>query len=145
MNKEKALEMLMEFLTKYGDSIHFHSLFIQELRQIILNEAKGTEKQFFNALVKQFTFIADPAIQIDAIGKNEKLSHVPPHFKKPIYSIHIHTKVLNVRLLVIINDYGKAIFTTRFSEKSGKKKTDYSTHISVAIDRYNRIMEGDNE
>ena len=136
MNKEKALELLKNYLDEYGDGFVFHSSFICEFKEILLKNAQGAEKEVFNLLVKQLSFVNALGIRVDCADGNEKLKGMKS--EQEYYSLHIQNKTVNIRLLMtFINEV--PMFLAAFNEKEGKKTTDYSQWERVIKERSKQI------
>ena len=136
MNKEKALELLKNYLDEYGDGFVFHSSFICEFKEILLKNAQGAEKEVFNLLVKQLSFVNALGIRVDCADGNEKLKGMKS--EQEYYSLHIQNKTVNIRLLMTFNNE-VPMFLAAFNEKEGKKTTDYSQWERVIKERSKQI------
>ena len=132
MNKEKALELLKNYLDEYGDGFVFHSSFICEFKEILLKNAQGAEKEVFNLLVKQLSFVNALGIRVDCADGNEKLKGMKS--EQEYYSLHIQNKTVNIRLLMTFKNE-VPMFLAAFNEKEGKKTTDYSQWERVIKER----------
>lgn len=138
MNKEKALKLLMNYLDEYGEFFVFHSSFVSEFQEILLQNAKGAEKEVFNLLVKQLSFVKLLGVRVDCADGNEKLKGMTSG--EEYYSLHIQNKIVNIRLLMTF--YSEVpIFLAAFNEKEGKKATDYSQWERVIKARSKQILE----
>lgn len=114
-----------------------HAKFLDELRAIIL-KFQGTAASIFQQLHKQLGYIASLGKDCYRADHNEILSHTNGC---TVYSLHINSQ--NIRLLASLNpNNGNFIFLAAFREISGKSKTDYSTHIASALERFNEITGG---
>lgn len=138
MNKKKALALLAEYLDEYDDRFIFHEQFVQELIKIATTELKGNENEFFKLFVKQLKFIDSKRERIDEADSNEKLRHFP---KGDWYSIHVSTKVVNVRLLIRFLLDHSPVFLVCFNEKSGKRSSGYEQYKEVVVNRFKEIEE----
>ena len=136
MNKEKALELLKNYLDEYGDGFVFHSSFICEFKEILLKNAQGAEKEVFNLLVKQLSFVNALGIRVDCADGNEKLKGMKA--EQEYYSLHIQNKTVNIRLLMTFKNE-VPMFLAAFNEKEGKKTTDYSQWERVIKERSKQI------
>ena len=136
MNKEKALELLKNYLDEYGDGFVFHSSFICEFKEILLKNAQGAEKEVFNLLVKQLSFVNALGIRVDCADGNEKLKGM--RSEQEYYSLHIQNKTVNIRLLMMFKNE-VPMFLAAFNEKEGKKTTDYSQWERVIKERSKQI------
>ena len=136
MNKEKALELLKNYLDEYGDGFVFHSSFICEFKEILLKNAQGVEKEVFNLLVKQLSFVNALGIRVDCADGNEKLKGMKS--EQEYYSLHIQNKTVNIRLLMTFKNE-VPMFLAAFNEKEGKKTTDYSQWERVIKERSKQI------
>lgn len=136
MNKEKALELLKNYLDEYGDGFVFHSSFICEFKEILLKNAQGAEKEVFNLLVKQLSFVNALGIRVDCADGNEKLKGMKS--EEEYYSLHIQNKTVNIRLLMTFKNE-VPMFLAAFNEKEGKKTTDYSQWERVIKERSKQI------
>lgn len=139
MNIEKALEELKKYLGEYP-TFKYYELFFSDLRNLLDNELKGKEKDFFIQLVTQFNNIKQFKKGIITVGKNEILAHISAEI--PLYSIHISKgSKFNIRLLMFFEG-DDPIFLCAFYEKGGKGRTGYKRFIAIALERYAKLKEG---
>ena len=123
-------------MDEYGDGFVFHSSFIFEFKGILLKNAQGAEKEVFNLLVKQLSFVNALGIRVDCADGNEKLKGMK--FEEEYYSLHIQNKTVNIRLLMTFKNE-VPMFLAAFNEKEGKKTTDYSQWERVIKERSKQI------
>lgn len=142
MNKEKALELLKDCLVEYGNDFIFHCNFFVELKEIILKNAKGSEKEVFNLLIKQFSFVKTMGDRVDTADSNEKLKGIKAD--EDYYSLHLQNKTVNIRLIMTF-DGNIPVFLVAFFEREGKRVTDYSRWERVMKERYNQIRSEESD
>jgi len=110
MNKEKAFDLLKEYLLEYNSlGFVFHSLFIKEFRNL-LKEASGHEK---------------------LKGTNTNIDY---------YSLHIQDKIVNIRMLITFENNNTPLFLSAFYERAGKRVTNYDLWIPVIKERYEEMI-----
>lgn len=136
MNREKALELLRDFLLEYDKDFIFHRCFIVELKDILLKNANGSEKEVFNLLIKQLSFVKALGPRVNTADSNEILKGIKS--EEDFYSLHIKNKTVNIRLIMSFYD-DVPIFLIAFYEREGKRATDYSKWENVMKERFNQI------
>ena len=140
MNKRKAQELLIEYLTEYDrEGFHFHFKFIEEMLTIVNKNAVGHENQLYQILVKQCSYVKTMGRMVHEADSNEILKEMKT--EQEYYSLHIKDKVLNVRLLMTFDQNGSVFFLAAFFEKGGKKISDYSKWKNVIQRRYIQMKE----
>ena len=138
MNKEKAFELLKEYLLEYNSlGFVFHSLFIKEFRNL-LKEASGHEKQIFSLLIKQLSFVKDMGVRVNEADSNEKLKGTNTNID--YYSLHIQDKIVNIRMLITFENNNTPLFLSAFYERAGKRVTNYDLWILVIKERYEEMI-----
>lgn len=141
MNKRKALEKLIEYLQDYSENsvFYFHKKFVEELGNIIQKNAVGYEKEVFNIMIKQFSFVKTMGNRVNEVDSNEILNSTGKD--KDYYSLHIQNKIVNIRMLMTFSNENCPMFLAAFFEKAGKRVSDYSQWLMVIKERYEQ-MEG---
>ena len=135
MNKKAALEQLINALSGF----EVHPRFLREMSDLLKGTLAGKERPFFELLRWQLTNVINFGVAVDSVDGNERLKGADGRF----YSIHIHGAQFNVRLIVHISDSENPMLLCAFSEKSGKRHTDYSQYTSLMDDRYNDLKGGE--
>ena len=136
MNREKVLELLKDFLLEYNKEFIFHRYFIEELKDILVKNANGSEKEVFNLLVKQLSFVKELGSRVNTADSNEILKGIKS--EEDFYSLHIRNKTVNIRLIMSFYE-DVPIFLIAFYEREGKRATDYSKWEDVMKERVNQI------
>lgn len=135
MRKEELLQILKACLEEGSQSgFVFHELFIREFFEILKN-ASGSEREIFNHLIRQLGYVRDFGWRVNEVDGNEIIKHT----KRSYYSLHLQSKMFNIRLIVGFLPDNTPIFLSAFYEKAGKKKTNYSNYISTLDSRYQEI------
>lgn len=118
MNKEEALNQLAELLS--GFTIH-HKACAEILSYI---QGSGAETSVFSVLAQRLTFLKDQKHQATKHKEFELL-------KGGIYSMHIATSSINLRILYAFRN-SDIVLLCAFFEREGKKRTDYTSRIPEA-------------
>ena len=135
MNRKKALELFKENLEKYQDGgFLFHPLFVVELGKLI-NDAQGNEKKIFELLAKQLVYVKELRRDVHKVAGNEILSHM----NRDYYSLHLHGKTFNIRLLMSFDSKENPRFLAAFYERSGKKKSGYYEYKDLIDSRFKEL------
>lgn len=135
MNKTKALLKLQEELQEYLEhGYRFHTTFMKEFMELLL-ASSGHEKEIFNLLVKQLSFIKELKRKVHQADGNEIIKNTIRDY----YSIHLSAKNFNFRLLMTFDDNNNPVFLVAFYERAGKRKTDYTQYIKLLDTRYNEM------
>lgn len=145
MNIQKALELLKTYLNKYGNTFVIHPKFITELSSLIKKELKGQENLFFKRMVAQLDNIVTFRETVNTVDSNEilKAGNTKNGTPLKLYSIHITAKQFNIRFIICFNQKTNPLLLSVFFERSGKKKTDYSSIIETATQRRLELLKGD--
>lgn len=130
---------ILELMAKLFADLKMHPLFLKEIRQLLSKELRGKESNFFKILSTQLHNIEVFGTMIHTVDSNEKLKN----WDKTFYSIHLQQQQFNIRLLIYITDDHMPLFLCAFYERSGKKKTDYTTYKSVLESRLNQMIGDD--
>lgn len=137
MNKESLLKQLIESL----GTASIHESLINEIASLILRS--GYEDRFLRLLSTRLKLLSqykENAVQV-LPDQYERLSHGSGE----LYSMHLTGKGFNVRILYAFHPEHSQILLLAFSEKSGKKVTEYSSFIPVALSRLEEIKKEDAE
>lgn len=130
---------ILELMAKLFADLKMHPLFLKEIQHLLSKELRGKESNFFKILQTQLHNIEVFGSMIHTVDSNEKLKHS----EKIFYSIHLQQSQFNVRFLIYITDDHIPLFLSAFYERSGKKKTDYTTHKEVLESRLNQMIGDD--
>ena len=128
MNKKQVLDFLLQYLS----NILKHPNLIEELLSGIARS--GFEDRFRNILLKQLRILSVMGIQATDTAEFERLDD-------GLYSMHISGKGFNYRILYFFLPNGQPALLHSFEEREGKNKTDYSSHLPVALDRKKEMEE----
>lgn len=141
MNTKDALQLLRKYLEDYKDFI-IHPLFLDELGRCLKKDLKDCEADFLNKMSIQLSHIKESKTFVNNINGNEILngmgndSHGIP---LNIYSIHMSSKSYNMRFLVKFDENMTPYLLCAFYERSGKRKTDYTTYKGTVISRFEEL------
>ena len=128
MNRETILTLLMQYL----DGFIFHPRLSEELVSAL--KGSGIESAFFAKLktclsiLRTDGVLASKYLEIEPLGGG-------------IYSMHVDGKGFNVRILFGVLSDGRSALLLGFFKRSGKKHTDYQSHIPPAVSRLNEMKE----
>lgn len=138
MNRDSILDRIKNIIDScFGYNFVFLQSFIDDLVNLLLNDANGDESSVLRIITKQLFFLKNLGRKINQADSNEYLKHVE---ELDLYSIHVKNRTVNFRFLITFHK-DEAIFLSAFNEKSGKKKTSYQPFIELAINRYNSYLE----
>lgn len=122
MNLDEITRLLQ--ITLRGFCIH--EKFIDELAYIL--RSSGIERSFFKKLEFCLRFLSLYGAQAVQHEEFESIG-------SGIFSMHVDGKGYNVRILYgFLHDQSPALLLA-FFERSGKRKTDYQSHIAPAVSR----------
>lgn len=128
MNRKNVLEWLLSYLGEF----RYHSDLLAELSDIL--QGSGCEQAFFKLLIVRLHMLS-------CKGKNA-ITDCPDHFERLLYNggevfsiILKRTGQFNIRILYSFLPSHEPVLLHAFYERSGKSKTNYSTHIPVALAR----------
>lgn len=122
MNKESVLQLLLCHLGEF----RYHSGLLSELLELLANT--GIEKYFFKQFIKRLSILA-------RFGINAVVHEEFENIGQGIYSMHLSAKGYNIRVLYGFLPNSMPVLLLAFYERSGKRKTDYSLHLSPAKNR----------
>ncbi|MCD8341220.1 MAG: type II toxin-antitoxin system RelE/ParE family toxin [Clostridiales bacterium] len=132
MNRKKALLLLFQIFNGLLDErFSIHELIQDELLDILKNS--GAEQKVFNLLVARLNLLQFYWERACELREFEPL-------RNGIYSMHIDTANMNVRILYAFNG-SKVYLLHAFFERGGKKHTDYTGRIELAQKRLNEMKE----
>lgn len=126
MNKQSVFEMLEKYLSQ----IRFHSALISELVAIIAGS--GYESDFRSLLISRLRMLSALGKSAVSLKEFELLRYTGD---EELYSMHLSNSNFNIRILYAFLPNHMPVLLCAFNERSGKRKTDYSTHIPVALAR----------
>lgn len=105
---------------------------IAELIELI--SGTGIEKKVLKLLLIRLKLLS--IYGVDAINFKEF-----ERINETVYSMHLSQTGFNIRILYSFMENGKPTLLLCFYERGGKKKTDYSTYLPVAAERFRERME----
>ncbi|MBR5792385.1 MAG: hypothetical protein IKY34_04695 [Ruminiclostridium sp.] len=126
---------ILAFLSALFGNFLVHESLAQEITAII--ERSGFEKKFFNLLLVRLRFLGEHGVNAIRHQEFESLAHTA----EGLYSMHLSGKGFNVRILYAFLPAGSPVLLLAFHERSGKKVSEYQTHIPIATQRLNTILE----
>ncbi len=101
-----------------------HPDFIDEFLGLIVGT--GQEKRVVTKLITKLQMISDLGL---SLYTNQEFEHLSGH--PNLYSLHIETGNLNIRILYCYV-LRKQVWLHAYFERSGKKVTEYESHIPTA-------------
>ncbi len=128
MNYDEVIRILSTYLSSFRLSPEF----LRELAALI--SGSGFEAAFFRVLANRLTYLT-------AFGASAAQSSGFESLERGIFSMHIDGHGFNDRILYAFLPNREPVFLLAFHERGGKKKTDYSGKIPIAITRFNRAKE----
>lgn len=128
MNKDDVVRFLAELLKNFW----VHGSLTHELVALIAQT--GVEQKVFNTLLTRLKFLKIQGIMATRHKEFEPISN-------GIYSMHITGNGFNLRILYSFAPDKSPVLLLAFYERAGKKKTDYTPHVPVAVQRMKEEME----
>lgn len=141
MKTKDALELLRKYLDDYKDFI-IHPLFLYELGICLKKDLKGCEADFLNKMSIQLSHIKESKTLVNNINGNEILNGMGNDSRGAplnIYSIHMSSKSYNMRFLIKFDENITPYLLCAFYERSGKRRTDYTTYKEIVITRFEEL------
>ena len=126
MNKQDALQFLLSILS----SFYVHPLLAHELIDHI--GASGKEPKIFALLTARL-------LQLSAMGAETVRLKEFESIGEGLFSMHLTGSGFNIRILYSFFTNRDPVLLHAFYERGGKNKTDYSTHIPIAKERFNQM------
>lgn len=123
MKRDTANRMLSLIID--NEHLKLHKKCLTEIRKLVFGT--GQERLFINKLTKRINILLREGYRAIGTSGFEKLKH-----SSDLYSMHVDTQSLNIRILFAIMDNNVQLLLLAFSEKAGKKDTDYSYKIPEA-------------
>lgn len=120
MNEQEALKQLRELLLGYP--INVHPKVISEILACI--QKSGSEENIFSIFAQRLIFLSNQGYHAVKHKEFELL-------KDGIYSMHISTTSINLRVLYAFRN-SAIVLLCAFFERGGKKRTDYTSRIPEA-------------
>lgn len=137
LNEQQAKEFLMTLLLKYRDILVPDSGFINDLLELL--SSSGMEKRLFTKLAQYIENLC--AYGESAIGgKGDPMEHLSGQTN--LSSMRFLFANANIRILFSFID-GKIYLLCAFYERKGKRNTEYTSYIPVALQRLNELLEGE--
>lgn len=127
MKKEEFIKLLAEHL----NNIQWHPALLPELLDLL--KRTGQEKQFLAMLSKRLKFLQSEGTSATQHEEFERL-------EDNIYSMHISSKQMNIRILYSFLNDGSVLLHA-FYERAGKRHTDYTDTIKLARTRLKELKD----
>ncbi len=120
MNRDKFLVELYKYLSEV--------VFTQELSDSLEDIAVGSgyESDFFKLLFMRLR-------QLSVLGVHAVNLEEFENIGSGIYSMHLASRKFNIRILYAFFPNGQPVLLLAFYERAGKKKTDYTNQIPLAL------------
>lgn len=128
MNQSEILRLLLNTLSQFD----VHQRLITELTEIIVGS--GYEARFFKLFISRLKLLSQYGV--DAV-KFEEFELIGGG----VFSMHLAKKGFNIRILYSFFPNGRPSLLTCFHERAGKFKTNYSTYIQPATNRFKERLE----
>lgn len=128
MNKATIIQYFQNFFSDYCVCEEM----IFELLEIIAGS--GIEKNFFKDLSMKLQML----LQLGARAVEHKEFEA---IDGGIFSMHLDGRGFNIRILYSFMPDRRPVLLLAFYERGGKRKTDYTPHISPAKERFRRKKE----
>lgn len=133
MNTNDALLEIVAILQTF----HVHEKCIEDFASLLRRDLSGQADRFLKVLTLQLKNLSDFGRTIINIDDHEKLKYSDCD----IYSIHLQQKRFNIRLLVAFDRSDIPCLLTVFYERSGKRKTGYTTYLPIAEKRFHDLEQ----
>lgn len=128
MNKREVLDLLIQLL----GSIRLAPEFVSELVSLIAKS--GYERDVIRILSLRLRFLNQE-------GKFAVRGKEFEQINASIFSLHMTGKGFNLRILFAFLPNDEPVFLYPFFERAGKRKTDYTSKILLAEERFEKEME----
>ncbi len=128
MNYDVVLKILSTYLSPFPSSPEF----LRELAELI--SGSGVELSFFRTLVNRLN-------RLTALGAYAAQENGFESLGRGIFSMHIDGRGFNDRILYAFLPNRQPVLLLAFHERGGKKSTDYSGKIPIAISRFDKAKE----
>ena len=119
MNKDDALALLLELL----DCIHCHPSLVNELCALLAQS--GNERKFSRLITTRLIQLKEMGVEAVRLEEFEKIGD-------DLYSMHCSGRDFNIRILYSFLPSRQPVLLLAFYERSGKRKTDYTTWLEPA-------------
>lgn len=130
MNRDAVLQFILSLFSSW---IVYPAL-PSELSALIAKS--GFEDKFFNALLVRLKILSHSGAQAAHPEWFESLKNADG-----IYSMRIFGKGFNIRILYGFSPSQSPLLLLAFHERSGKRKTDYTSYIPAAQQRLAELLE----
>lgn len=139
LNEQQAKALLMSLLLQYRDILIPDSGFIDDLLELL--SSSGMEKRLISKLtqyIKNLSIYGEDAIGV----RGDSMEHLSGY--SGLNSMRFLFDGANIRILFAFLDR-KIYLLCAFYERKGKKNTEYSSYIPIALQRLNELLEGENK
>ncbi len=136
LNDQEARNLLLNLLLQYRDILIPDSGFIEDLLDLL--SSSGIEKRLFSKLtdyIEKLRTYGEAAIG----GRGDPMEHLSGYSN--LNAMRFLFDSANIRILFAFLD-GKIYLLCAFYERKGKKNTEYSSYIPVALRRLDELLEG---
>lgn len=135
MNSDNVYDLLLERL----EGFLYHKSLLSDISAII--SRSGNELAFFRLLTARLISLAQLGKKAVLLKEFEEL-----RYADGLCSLHIAGKDMNIRILYYYREDSAPVLLSAFTEKAGKRITDYSSHTPVANERKAEMeAKNDNE
>ena len=128
MNRQAILRLLFAGLSLFD----IHPKLSEEIIKIIVGS--GYEAKFFKLLAARLEYLSRYGVDATNHEEFELL-------RSGVFSVHLSGKGFNIRILYSFLPDGTPSLLTCFHERAGKRRTDYSEYIPLAMSRFKERME----
>lgn len=128
MNRKNINDQLLLYL----NGILYHDSFFADLLSLL--DGAGSEKSFFKTLVTRLLVLNTCGVTAINSKEFERIGEL-------LYSMHFPGKDRNIRILYAFLSDERPVLLCAFFERAGKRRTDYSAHIPVALERLSEMKE----
>ena len=136
LNEQEARDLLLNLLLQYRDVLIPDSGFIEDLLDLL--SSSGVEKRLFSKLtdyIKKLCTYGEAAIG----GRGDPMEHLSGYAN--LNAMRFLFDGSNIRILFAFLD-GKIYLLCAFYERKGKRNTEYSSYIPIALQRLDELLEG---
>lgn len=121
-------------IISYLKNFYYHDGLLSDVKSII--SCSGYEKKFLHLLYVRLVTLAQLGERVLELKEFEEL-----RYADGLCSMHFSGKDFNIRILFYFREDTFPVLLSSFSEKAGKRKTDYSSHIPTAMKRKTEMEE----
>ena len=131
MNREQIKQLLLELFGKFSAQIQFVPALFGELFSLL--KGSGYESKFLKLFAVRLQSLVEYGYQVCQQKEFENIGD-------GIFSMHLAGEGFNIRILFGFLPDKTPTLLLAFYERSGKRKTNYSSYLPVAAQRLKEVL-----